>query len=150
MGDRAQSFPISDITYGLDPRFINKFHPEQVWQNGDPIDKRPPWRPKEASQGDKPSPNAAQAVLEALKTGNESEAKELLKTTDCPEGCETHPEGKCNHQYMSAGRTRVRYLINDSSFDKDPEESDFGTTDHESPALVESVDEAVDQDSSES
>ena len=71
-----------------------------------------------ASQGDKPSPNAAQAVLAALEAGDEDTAKELLKKTDCPEGCETHPEGKCNHQYMSAGRTRVRYLINDSSFDK--------------------------------
>lgn len=73
---------------------------------------------KKSSQGDKPSPHAAQAVLAALESGNEEEAKELLKKTDCPEGCETHPEGKCNHQYMSAGRTRVRYLINDSSFDE--------------------------------
>jgi hypothetical protein len=73
---------------------------------------------KVGSQGDKPSPNAAQAVLDALKADNQEEAKELLKMTDCPEGCETHPEGKCPHQYMSAGRTRVRYLINDSSFDK--------------------------------
>jgi hypothetical protein len=74
-----------------------------------------------ASQGDKPSPHAAQAVFAALASGNEEEAKDLLKKTDCPEGCETHPEGKCPHQYMSAGRTRVRYLINDSSFDKSEE-----------------------------
>ena len=97
---------------------------EQIYNLGGKISKI-------ASQGDKPSPKAAQAVLAALEAGNESEAKELLKMTDCPEGCETHPEGKCNHQYMSAGRTRVRYLINDSSFDKDPNEKDFGTTDHE-------------------
>jgi len=76
---------------------------------------------KTSSQGDKPSPHAAQAVLAALEAGNENEAKELLKKTDCPEECETHPEGKCPHQYMSAGRTRVRYLINDSSFDKSEE-----------------------------
>lgn len=83
--------------------------PEGGWRNG---------HVHTASQGDKPSPNAAQAVLDALKADNQEEAKELLKMTDCPEGCETHPEGKCPHQYMSAGRTRVRYLINDSSFDK--------------------------------
>jgi hypothetical protein len=76
---------------------------------------------KVGSQGDKPSPNAAQAVLASLVSGNEKEAKELLKMTDCPEGCETHPEGKCNHGYMSAGRTRVRYLINDKSFDESEE-----------------------------
>jgi len=86
---------------------------------------------KIASQGDKPSPKAAQAVFAALASGDEAAAKDLLKQTDCPEGCETHPEGKCNHGYMSAGRTRVRYLINDSSFDK-PDEKEFGTTDHES------------------
>lgn len=82
-----------------------------------------------ASQGDKPSPHAAQAVFAALASGNEEEAKELLKKTDCPEECETHPEGKCNHQYMSAGRTRVRYLINDSSFDKEAskKEAIFGS-----------------------
>ena len=73
---------------------------------------------KTSSQGDKPSPHAAQAVFEALAGGNESEAKELLKQTDCPNGCEVHPEGKCNHGFMSAGRTRVRYLLNDNSFDK--------------------------------
>jgi hypothetical protein len=79
------------------------------------------YNPYVASQGDKPSPHAAQAVFAALASGNEEEAKELLKKTDCPEECETHPEGKCSHQYMSAGRTRVRYLINDSSFDKSEE-----------------------------
>jgi hypothetical protein len=73
---------------------------------------------KVGSQGDKPSPNAAKAVFDALCSNNESKAKELLKMTDCPEGCEVHAEGKCNHGYMSAGRTRVRYLVNDSSFDK--------------------------------
>jgi len=76
---------------------------------------------KIASQGDKPSPHAAQAVLAAFEANNEDEAKELLKKTDCPEECETHPEGKCPHQYMSAGRTRVRYLINDSSFESQKE-----------------------------
>ena len=71
---------------------------------------------KFASQGDKPSPHAAQAVFEALAGGNEDEAKELLKQTDCPKGCETHPEGKCNHGFMSAGRTRVRYLVSNEPF----------------------------------
>jgi len=71
---------------------------------------------KFASQGDKPSPHAAQAVFEALAGGNEDEAKELLKQTDCPKGCETHPEGKCNHGFMSAGRTRVRYLVSNKPF----------------------------------
>jgi hypothetical protein len=85
---------------------------------------------KTASQGDKPSPHAAQAVFEALAGGNESEAKELLKQTDCPNGCEVHPEGKCNHGFMSAGRTRVRYLINDSSFDTS-DKKEFATTEKE-------------------
>jgi len=74
---------------------------------------------KAASQGDKPSPNAAQAVFNALAGNNKNEAKELLKQTDCPEGCETHPEGKCNHGYMSAGRTRVRYLVSNEPFGKE-------------------------------
>ena len=85
---------------------------------------------KTASQGDKPSPHAAQAVFDALASGNENEAKELLKQTDCPEGCETHPEGKCNHGYMSAGRTRVRYLVTEGSLDA-PDEKEFGTTEKE-------------------
>lgn len=87
---------------------------------------------KESSQGDKPSPNAAKAVFDALCEGDEDTAIELLGQTDCPEGCETHAEGKCNHQYMSAGRTRVRYLVGSQAFknvDKDAKE--FGTTDHE-------------------
>lgn len=88
---------------------------------------------KIASQGDKPSPKAAQAVFSALAEGNEDAAIELLGHTDCPEGCETHPEGKCNHQYMSAGRTRVRYLVNDKSFEKtDSNPKGEGTVDHES------------------
>lgn len=74
---------------------------------------------KESSQGDKPSPKAAQAVFDALASGNKDEAKELLKRTDCPEGCETHPEGKCNHGYMAAGRTRVRYLVSSEPFGKE-------------------------------
>lgn len=87
-----------------------------------------------ASQGDKPSPKAAQAVFSALAEGDEDAAIELLGHTDCPEGCETHAEGKCNHQYMSAGRTRVRYLVNTQAFkEADENPRGTGTTDHESP-----------------
>lgn len=74
---------------------------------------------KESSQGDKPSPKAAKAVFDALASGDEETAKELLKQTDCPEGCETHPEGKCNHGYMAAGRTRVRFLVSSEPFSKE-------------------------------
>lgn len=88
---------------------------------------------KKSSQGDKPSPKAAKAVFDALAAGNEDAATELLGHTDCPEGCETHAEGKCNHQYMSAGRTRVRYLVSNRAFEKaDKDAKEFGTTDHES------------------
>jgi hypothetical protein len=74
---------------------------------------------KESSQGDKPSPHAAQEVFDALVTGDKDSAKELLGHTDCPEGCEVHAEGKCNHGYMSAGRTRVRYLVDPSDLQKE-------------------------------
>jgi hypothetical protein len=74
---------------------------------------------RQTSQGDQPSPKAAQAVFDALSAGNKEAAKELLKQTDCPEGCETHPEGKCNHGYMAAGRTRVRYLVSSEPFGKE-------------------------------
>jgi hypothetical protein len=84
---------------------------------------------KKSSQGDKPSPKAAQDVLHAIENGNEDEAKSLLGQTDCPKGCEVHAEGKCNHGFMSAGRTRVRYLLNDSSFDK--QDKNFDTVDHD-------------------
>lgn len=98
---------------------------------------------KLASQGDKPSPKAAQAVFNALAEGNEDAAIELLGHTDCPEGCETHPEGKCNHQYMSAGRTRVRYLVNTQAFkEADDNPRGTGTTDHESPVKESSNDNA--------
>jgi hypothetical protein len=76
---------------------------------------------KESSQGDKPSPNAATAVFDALCSGDKDQATELLGHTDCPEGCEVHAEGKCNHGYMSAGRTRVRYLVGGDPFDKKDE-----------------------------
>lgn len=90
-------------------------------------------RKKKSSQGDKPSPKAAKAVFDALCDGDEDAAVELLGNTDCPEGCETHAEGKCNHQYMSAGRTRVRYLVGSQAFKKaDEKAKEFGTTDHES------------------
>lgn len=54
------------------------------------IGQVPPWRrrSKASSQGDKPSPHAAKAVFNALAGGNEGEAKDLLKQTDCPNGCE--------------------------------------------------------------
>lgn len=87
---------------------------------------------KRSSQGDHPSPNAAKAVFDALCAGDENSALELLGHTDCPEGCDTHAEGKCNHGYMSAGRTRVRYLVSSQAFKKaDPESKEFGTTDKE-------------------
>lgn len=89
---------------------------------------------KKSSQGDKPSPNAAKAVLEALVAGDEDAALDLLGETDCPEGCDTHPEGKCNHQYMAAGRTRIRYLIDNQAFKKaDEKPKEFGTTHYDSP-----------------
>ena len=73
---------------------------------------------KKSSQGDQPSPNAAHAVLEALEAGDNNAATELLGKTDCPRGCEVHAEGKCNHGFMSAGRTRVRYLVDNSGGDQ--------------------------------
>lgn len=76
---------------------------------------------KKSSQGDKPSPNSAMAVFDALCNGSQDEATELLGHTDCPEGCEVHAEGKCNHGYMSAGRTRVRYLVGSEPFGKGDE-----------------------------
>ena len=83
---------------------------------------------KKSSQGDQPSPNAAKNVLRALEAGDNDSAKSLLGKTDCPEECEVHAEGKCNHGFMSAGRTRVRYLVDNDDFgskDKAP-----GTIDH--------------------
>lgn len=74
---------------------------------------------KVAAQGDKPSPNAAMDVFETLCSGDEEGAKDMLGMTDCPEGCEVHAEGKCNHGYMSAGRTRVRYLVGSEPFSKE-------------------------------
>jgi hypothetical protein len=74
---------------------------------------------KVGSQGDKPSPNAAMDVFETLCSGDEEGAKDMLGMTDCPEGCEVHAEGKCNHGYMSAGRTRVRYLVGSEPFSKE-------------------------------
>lgn len=88
---------------------------------------------KKSAQGDKPSPHAAKAVFDALCEGDEDSAINLLGHTDCPEGCEVHAEGKCNHQYMSAGRTRVRYLVGSQAFKSaDKGTKDLETTDRES------------------
>jgi hypothetical protein len=83
---------------------------------------------KAAAQGDKPSPNAAKNVFHALEAGDNDSAKALLGNTDCPEECEVHAEGKCNHGFMSAGRTRVRYLVDNDSLGGNAKTP--GTIDH--------------------
>lgn len=56
-----------------------------------------------------PSPNAAAELLAAIGSGDVSpfdmEADELMGATDCPDGCQVEPDGRCPHGYRSAGLT---------------------------------------------
>lgn len=51
----------------------------------------------------KPSPEAAQHLLESLE--DFTEAEEAMGGTDCPEGCYVEPDGWCSHGFLSAGMT---------------------------------------------
>jgi len=51
------------------------------------------------------SPQAAEDLLQAIAEDNFMEANDLEGATDCPEGCEVEPDGKCPHGYLSALRT---------------------------------------------
>lgn len=52
------------------------------------------------------SPNAAAELCEAL-AGDSSlvELDDYQRATDCPDGCSTDPDGKCEHGYESAALT---------------------------------------------
>jgi hypothetical protein len=125
VGHAVESIPVvGDIAKGIGSLFSSKDC--NCWDGYKRVPGTKPCAPgscekcdshnkKEASQGDQPSPNAAKAVLHALEAGDNDTAKELLGHTDCPEECVVHAEGKCNHGFMSAGRTRVRFLVDNGS-----------------------------------